>query len=220
MLNKSPSSSSSNLARGAGWALLAAGIHFRRRPRQRLMHAAPQPKSSSLARCRAATTPTQRGVACCQRRQSQRGAGTHVSSDIEGYERQVSKRLKRPCLLCLSTVWCLKSVKKVAAVVSSTACLACLLTAQDVATHSRIMLNSKRLLASQCFVKLFMNTLVCLDTEGIILSRARLCTILMSPCCTQSHHQRTNMLNLRQQTGLSLCLVCHVCYNCPAEHLN
>lgn len=160
MLNKSPSSSSSNLARGAGWALLAAGIHFRRRPRQRLMHAAPQPKSSSLARCRAATTPTQRGVACCQRRQAQRGAGTHVSSDIEGYERQVSKRLKRPCLLCLSTVWCLKSVKKVAAVVSSTACLACLLTAQDVATHSRIMLNSKRLLASQCFVKLFMNTLV------------------------------------------------------------
>ena len=104
MLNKSPSSSSSNLARGAGWALLAAGIHFRRRPRQRLMHAAPQPKSSSLARCRAATTPTQRGVACCQRRQAQRGAGTHVSSDIEGYERQVSKRLKRPCLLCLSTV--------------------------------------------------------------------------------------------------------------------
>ena len=52
-----------------------------------------------------------------------------------------------------------KSVKKLAAVVS-TACLACLLTAQDVATQSRIMMNSKSLLAAQCFVNLFMNTLV------------------------------------------------------------
>ena len=84
-----------------------------------------------------------RAQCCCQRRQAQRGAGTHISRTTEAATAALSEHTQ-----CLTVCLC----------VSVQHSLSCMRV--DCTGRCRIMLNSKRLLAAQCFVKLFMNTLV------------------------------------------------------------